>query len=175
MITLKTEKNKRISQEEYDEEIKKLPIHQLRCPFCGHAGTMIKYGRYTRWVKVAGEMVQLRIQRVRCKECGATHAVVLTYIVPYQWERLEEQIEILQHWLRGEDNKEVMERNNLIDENTVEAVIRRYRQHWQARLESAKLSVEMELEELVSGCFAQYGRQFLQIRRVPNQLFSSPT
>ena len=116
MITLKTEKNKRISQEEYDEEIKKLPIHQLRCPFCGHAGTMIKYGRYTRWVKVAGEMVQLRIQRVRCKECGATHAVVLTYIVPYQWERLEEQIEILQHWLRGEDNKEVMERNNLIDD-----------------------------------------------------------
>ena len=175
MITLKTEKNKRISQEEYDEEMKKLSIHQLRCPCCGHAGTMIRYGHYTRRVKVDGELVQLRIQRVQCKECGATHAVVLMCIVPYQWERLEEQVEILWQWLRGEDSKEVMERNNLIDENTVGAVIRRFRRHWQARLESAKLSVEMALEELVSGCFAEYGRQFLQIRGVPNQLFSSPT
>ena len=136
---------------------------------------MIKYGRYTRWVKVDGEMVQLRIQRVRCKECGATHAVVLTYIVPYQWERLEDQVEIVQRWLRGEDSKEVMERNSLIDENTVGAVIRRFRRYWQARLESAKLSVELPLEELVGGCFAEYGRQFLQIRGVSNQLFLSPT
>ena len=144
-----------------------LPLHRLKCTCCGHAGCLIKHGRYTRKLKAGGEELEERsIQRVRCKECGATHAVVPTYIVPYQWE-----MEILLHWLTDRNYKDVMEKNHLIDESTVQAVIRRFRQHWQARLATAGLSVEMEAEELVRGCFAHYGRQFLQIRRVPNQLF----
>ena len=149
-----------------------LPLHRLKCTCCGHAGCLIKHGRYTRKLKAGGEELEERsIQRVRCKECGATHAVVPTYIVPYQWEMLKVQIEILLHWLTDRNYKDVMEKNHLIDESTVQAVIRRFRQHWQARLATAGLSVEMEAEELVRGCFAHYGRQFLQIRRVPNQLF----
>ena len=149
-----------------------LPLHRLKCPCCGHCGCLIKHGRYTRWLKSGGEELEERsIQRVRCKECGVTHAVVPMYIVPYQWEMLKVQIKILLHWLRDRNYQEVMEKNHLIDESTVQAVIRRFRRHWQARLASAGLSVEMEPEELVKGCFAHYGRQFLQIRGVPNQLF----
>ena len=172
MITLEMSESKRNSQKEYDDFMKALPLHRLECPCCGHSGCLIKHGKYTRWLKSCGEEMEERsIQRVRCKECGATHAVVPTYIVPYQWEMLKVQIEILLHWLSDKNYKEVMEKNHLINESTVRTVIRRFRRHWEARLASAELSVAMEPEELVKRCFAHYGRQFLQIRRVPNQLF----
>lgn len=171
MITLEMAESKGNSQKEYDNFMDVQPLHQLKCPCCGHSGCLIKHGTYTRRLKVGGKLIELRIQRVRCKECGATHAVVPTYIVPYQWEMLKEQVEILRHWLTDRNYEEVMEKNYLINESTVRTVIRRFRRHWEARLASAGLSVEMEPEELVRGCFAHYGRQFLQIRRVPNQLF----
>ena len=175
MITLEMPEGKGNSQKEYDDYMKALPLHRLECPYCGHSGCLIKHGTYTRRLKVGGILIVLRIQRVRCKECGKTHAVVPTCIVPYQWEMLEEQIAILLHWLSDKNYKEVMEKNNLIDESTVQAVIRRFRRHWQARLASERLSVKMDSEELVRGCFAHYGRQFLQISGVPNELFLKTT
>mgnify|MGYP006916109811 CR=1 FL=1 len=117
-------------------------------------------------------MIKLRIVRVKCENCGKTHALLPSYIVPYTRILLEEQLEIVRQ-SEGERNyAAVMNANALIDESDVRSVIRRYRRSWKERLISFGLSIREEAEALVKGCFQYFRRQFLQIRGTPNGLFS---
>lgn len=45
---------------------------------------MIRWGRYKRSVKTGEEKYDTQIQRVRCKRCGATHALLPDFLHPYR-------------------------------------------------------------------------------------------
>lgn len=172
MITLNVPQNKKITQKSYDEILDGLAFHQLVCPCCGRAGGLTRHGRYVRGIKIEGEFIRLRILRVKCENCGKTHALLPSYIVPYTRIRLEEQLEIVRQ-SEGERNyKAVMNGNALIDESDIRSVIRRYRRYWKERLISFGLSIREEAETLVKGCFQYFRWQFLPIRGTPNGLFS---
>ena len=83
MITLKVDKlNREISQKLYDEIIESVDIHLLECTCKRH--NMVVHGYYTRKLKTNNGNIELVILRVRCKDCGRTHAVLISFIVPYQ-------------------------------------------------------------------------------------------
>ena len=168
MITIYIKKCNTISQKIYDDTINRLQLHTVSCT-CGCKGCLIYYGSYERTVKVMSESIRLRIARVMCRECHHTHALHLSVIVPYSQVTLQDQQDILNTHQSGKPVETILERNLLIDENTVKYIIRQYRIHWKERLAALGLSL---LDELIIPCFADYSRQFMQIRHTPNILYS---
>lgn len=59
----------------------------IECPNC-HSDKLIRYGTYERNLGIKGEYQKINIKRVMCKECGHTHALIPSFILPfYQSER----------------------------------------------------------------------------------------
>lgn len=171
MITIFTECFTTVSQKLYDSVINGLSFSCLMCP-CGHSGCLTVHGYYNRSVKVEGILVSLRVCRVICRECGHTHALVLSSVVPYSQILLSEQAEIVSG---GSDEQVcVMERNPLIDESCVQAVLKKFKKYWKQRLETYRAPV-WPLYCLVLWCFRQFGLQFMQARETANILFLIPT
>lgn len=62
---------------------------QLECPNC-HSHDLIRWGYYNRNViffssdEIAIECTSLKVQRVKCKSCGKTHALLPFGIIPYK-------------------------------------------------------------------------------------------
>ena len=134
MITIFIDSCNPISQKKYDDAISALQLHQLSCPCCGKASRMAFYGTYARSVKQNGELVELRIRRVICSECGSTHALLLSEIVPYSRTPLFDQADII-----SGNPAAVMERNPLVDENGVRSILRQFKKHWEQILLAADL------------------------------------
>ncbi len=169
MITVISQNSNHFSQEFYDQEIEKVQLHSVECT-CGKKGCLIRYGHYKRTVKFRSESIQLTVQRVMCKECHTTHALLLSLIVPYSQIPLEDQQEILEKVSSGQSPNAVMDRNFLIDENNIKYIIRQFRKHWEQRL----LSIGKTLHDsLPVPCLHAFLRQFMQIHRTRNKLCTS--
>ncbi len=168
MITVIFKECNGFSQKEYDRMVDGLQLHRVECT-CGKGGCLIRHGRYERSVKLGQDPDPLRlsVQRVRCKECGATHALIPSTLVPYSQITLRDQQRILDLAERGLALEPVMEENPLIDESNIGHVIRQFRRHWRQRLLSLALGI---LDSLTVPCLSNYSRQFMQIRCTPNKL-----
>ena len=155
-------------QKNYDDLVYSLQINMLECSGCHKSGCLVIYGRYTRHIRLCGKLIDLSVQRVRCKECGKTHAILISVIVPYSQILLPEQQEIVADVASGNHAAHIMERNPLIDSVQVRYIMRQFRKHWEQRILSLGLNV---LDELTIPCFRYYSRQFMQVHRVPNILY----
>ena len=82
MITLLIDENNPLSQSFYDSCINGIRFHQLTCS-CGRSGCLIIHGYYQRKVKSPGGSFRLTVCRVKCNDCGKTHAILPSSIVPY--------------------------------------------------------------------------------------------
>ena len=173
MITLSVDICNPVSQDFYDKTIYNLQFHRLVCS-CGHSGCLTIHGYYDRSVKCEDSCLRLRICRVICSECGHTHALLLSSLVPYSQIPLKEQIDICRLSESDRNFSSVMDYTPSIDENCVRSVIRRFRLHWKQRLlsESIKLIPDFHL---IRQCFSAFRRQFMQIKHTPNILFLTPT
>ena len=169
MITIFVDCCNPISQEIYDSIISSIQIHQLVCPCCHKAARMAFFGSYTRSVKQDGVLMELRVSRVICNECGSTHALLLSGIVPYSRTLLQDQADII-----CGKSQTVMEHNPLIDESCVRSILRMFRKHWKQAVLSASIPLH-PLQHLVAGSFSFFSRQFMQIKRTPNILFLKST
>lgn len=59
----------------------------LECPCC-HSDKVIFYGSYERNVIIYDQCFKINIKRVMCKECGSTHAIIPSFLIPYyQYEK----------------------------------------------------------------------------------------
>ena len=73
----------------YYESVKKKDVIQAECNYCHCHGNCIRYGSYSRnYVLCPDELIshhgnQIRIQRIFCKHCGHTHALLPEEIIPY--------------------------------------------------------------------------------------------
>lgn len=173
MITVTVKDCNSISQKIYNSIIHQLPFHQLRCS-CGHAACLTIHGYYSRSFKMPGGTIEIKICRVKCSECGKTHAILLSSMVPYSQIRLVDQLQIVMALEAGEDPFDVCSSNPSIDEDNVKYVLRSYRRHWRERLRSEWIPF-VSLYSLIRHCFSFYSRQFMQIRRTVNSLFKIPT
>ena len=174
MVTVQTKKFNSFSQEIYDKIIEDLPLHQIPCK-CGHSGCMRKYGRYKRSFLVLCEDILLHVQRLQCKHCGKTHAVLLDIMVPYSRTPLEDQVKIILADNGGAACIPVFAENGFIDKPTAHYIRRQFRRHWNQKLLAAGITLWKDIRTIVRECFQCYGRQFMQIRSTPNILFSPST
>ena len=173
MITILVQDCNLISQSFYDSVINRIQFHQLTCT-CGHSACMTIHGYYQRSVKLPTETLRLRICRVRCSECGKTHALLLSSIVPYSQIRTCDQQQICIAFEQHLSTVSVCDSNPEIDENNVKSVLRNYRHRWCEMLKSLRISLS-PLIDLICSCFADYSAQFMQIHRGNNRLFSCTT
>ena len=173
MITIFVRDCNQISQSFYDSVIYKLPFHQLACS-CGHAACLSIHGCYRRTVKLPSGPLRLRVCRVKCSECGATHAILLSSIVPYSQIPLSDQQRICNDYEEERCVSSVCISNPSIDENNVKSVLRNYRRCWREKLRSLRIPLS-PINTLVRSCFSDYSSQFMQIHRRINKLFSYPT
>ena len=173
MITIFVQDCNPISQSFYDSVINRIPFHQLTCT-CGHSACMNIHGYYRRSIKLPDGTLRLRICRVRCSECGKTHALLLSSIVPYSQIRTCDQQQICIAYEHHLSTASVCDSNPEIDENNVKSVLRNYRRRWREMLKSLRISLSPRVT-LVRSCFANYSAQFMQIHRGSNRLFSYTT
>ena len=155
---------KRISEEIYRKVTENLPLHQLRC-CCGHAGCLVRHGYYTRKLKTREQTLLLCILRVRCKECGRTHAILPETVVPYSQIPADLQQHMLLYPLGSPEMEELMEENSDISESNVLAVRSRYRKHWKERLASMGRTIQDKIQDLIQRAFQVFHHQFMQIHR----------
>ena len=171
MITVLNKECNDFSQDFYDSVVEDIQLHMVECP-CGKSGCLIRFGHYTRMIKYMSELIPLMIQRVFCKECLHTHALLLSGMVPYSQVSLEDQQEIIGCLEDQQPVEHILQRNFLIDESNVKYIIRQYRRHWKERLISIGISIK---DALTVPCLSTYLRQFMQIHSTRNILFYPPT
>lgn len=169
MITVSVPEGKPVSQKNYDNVVNSLQLHMLTCS-CGHSGCLIHHGTYQRSVITPDGKVKLSIVRVKCTECGHTHALLLSSIVPYSQISLTDHVLIIQCYESGNCKNELFESNIFLDENNTKSLHRRYLKFWKQRILSESILLA-PLEQLICKCFDAFRRQFMQIRCTFNALF----
>ena len=118
MITIYFKKINTLNQISYNNLINSLHINQITCS-CGRSCCLIKHAYYTRHIKISGGVkVSLSILRVKCTECGKTHAILPSIIVPYSQVTLHDHITIIVNAANKSSQNDVMNNNPLINENT---------------------------------------------------------
>lgn len=173
MILISVKDFNQFSQDYYDSLINSLQFQQLSCS-CGHSACLSIHAYYKRGILCPDGVHSLRICRVRCSECGATHALLPSSVVPYDRVPLSDQHVVIQAYEDGSDRNAVCEDNPSVDENCVKAIIRRYILFWRQRLLSEAISLT-SVPTLIRDCFAFYSMQFMQIRRTAAVLFTAAT
>ena len=78
----------------------------VACPFCNAKNSFVKYGTYTRSLNVLikDELVKfndLFVQRVICKSCNHTHALLPNFIIPYKQTTVFSITEIVQRAVKS--------------------------------------------------------------------------
>lgn len=150
-----------------------LQLHQLECS-CGHSGCLSFHGFYSRSIIMPEGKVNLIVWRVKCSECGHTHALLLSSMVPYSQIPAKTQLEIVTTYEEGSGLNKLCSSGCGIDENNIKSVIRRYVKFWRARLIAAGVSLS-SLPALITSCFSHYSKQFMQVRKTHNKLVLSST
>lgn len=173
MITIFVRDCNQISQSFYDSVINKVQFHQLTCS-CSHSACLSVHGYYMRTVKLSSGAIRLRVCRVKCSECGATHALLLSSMVPYSQIPISDQQRICKDYEEGRNVSMVCESNPSVDENNVKSILRNYRRRWREKLRSLRIRL-FPLNDLILSCFSNYSSQFLQIHQRVNKLFSYTT
>ena len=133
MILISTKKFNNFSQENYDKTVSSINLYSVKCT-CGCFGCLEKHGHYTRSVRFKSMRIRILVQRVRCKICGRTHAILLSFFVPYSQIPLDDQINIIIYSENKAERDKILEENNLIDDCEVYRIIANFKKHWKERL-----------------------------------------
>ena len=160
------------SQAAYDAMVRSLNLSRISCT-CGMEGALYFNGSYKRRIKTKTDTYLLRVQRTRCRSCGATHAIFPSDIIPYNQILLDEQIAIIRNHESGDGNRDLLNANPDIDENNAAAVIRRYDKVWikenMGMEENSDITADGSSQDsIVRKSFERTERQFLQIKKTPN-------
>ncbi len=161
---------KGITEKLYRKITATFPLYRLRCN-CGHAGCFVRHGYYRRKLKTRAGTIILSILRVKCKECGRTHAILPEIVVPYSQIPADLQQWMLLYPLGSQELEALMQENSDITESNVLAIRSRYRRSWKERILAMGQQLQTDIAELIRRSFATFHRQFMQIHRGINLAF----
>lgn len=173
MITIAVPFDNPLNQKTYENIINTIQFHQLQCT-CGHSGCLTIHGYYSRPLKADDSTVSLSICRVKCSQCGKTHALLPSLLVPYSQVSLQDQVSIISIYEDSGNYEDIMGKTPSIDENLIASIIRRYVKHWLQKIRSFRIELSFQ-PLLVKQCFSFFENQFMQVRQTPNILFLTPT
>lgn len=173
MITVSVCESNPFSQKSYDDLMEHVEPCLLPCT-CGCSGSFIRYGSYRRHVKADGIKFPLQIQRVLCRNCGRSHALLPSALVPYSQIPLKDQAAVAEAYEDGTEPSAVLGNNPELDSRTPFKLIRIYLSFWRERLRAERIPLR-PLASLPGKCLSLFGKQFMQIKSTPNIFFSPPT
>lgn len=154
--------NLELSQEKYNSIIKLINFKDIRCT-CGKNGHLVKIGSYQKCYKIPERKICLQIQRVMCKHCGKTHAVLVHNMVPASMLLVPTQIEILKSYYNHE-TASLLDRYATLDLANIYYVVKNYEKTWKQYLESANLSLESNINNIINYFIENYNNQFMQMK-----------
>ncbi len=125
MITVSVCESNPISQKSYDDLMEQVAPCLLPCT-CSCRGSLIRYGSYRRHIKTDGSKFPLRIQRVLCRSCGRSHALLTSAMVPYSQIPLEDQVSAAQAFEEGTDPSAILLANPELDDRAPFKLVRIY-------------------------------------------------
>lgn len=71
------------------------------CPSCGCPGNFARHGSYSRFLRTEDGEQRIRVRRVVCRSCGATHALLPPGVVPYRLHSEGVCLAVVAGWARG--------------------------------------------------------------------------
>ncbi len=71
------------------------------CPKCGVAGNYTGHGGYERWLDDGSGARRVRVNRVMCRSCGKTHALIWHDMVPYKLRSEAFHLHAFRSWAEG--------------------------------------------------------------------------
>ena len=77
-------------------------LDDVTCPECGMRCGYVGHGSYTRFLVTKNGEAGLAVRRVRCRGCGATHAVLPDDVAPYKQYSAPTITSIHADWMHGE-------------------------------------------------------------------------
>ena len=166
MLTVLTQKCNTFSQDFYDRIVNSINFFSVSCR-CGHTGCLTRHGYYKRSFRFKSHKYTIFVLRVKCSQCGRTHAVLLSAMVPYSQIPLEDQISVIDAFESGGDIMSVTEENYLIEPQEVYNIVHKYIKFWKQRLLSEAIKLT---ESITRDCYAAFSMQFMQIRWGPGIL-----
>ena len=141
--------------DDYEKIIINLEVKQLKCPNCGSCD-MERHGYYKRYIIINGIKYPIRILRIRCKECGKTHAVLPSFVVPY----LHYPIEELSTMIIKLDNNEKLD----LYDHEIRQVKKIYKL-WMKKIRSLEVRISDKLSELIKVFSSTFKRCYMQIHQ----------
>lgn len=133
--------------EEYEEENNGC-YGYIECPNC-NSDKLIGYGVYERNIGILGEYYKIKIKRVLCKECGRTHALIPSFIMPYyQNEASFILLGIREKEIEGKGMVEESKRLN-ITRQILYFWIKRFKSH----LTRLKVTISNNIEKIINKLF----------------------
>lgn len=92
MIILNDKKGNNFFQQTLQKYENMVNDPYMECPACG-SSNLIKWGSYSRNICFINDgtliFKTVKIRRVKCKECGHTHALLPSFIIPYKINLLD--------------------------------------------------------------------------------------
>ena len=154
MIILFPSVDNPVSQSFYDRAVSSVDFSSISCDCCLHDHCFEKYGFYFRSF-ISSTSIRLRIQRIRCRHCGRTHAILLSSMVPYSAHSIEIHIAVASMPVR-----DVLERFQELYSDTAHSIRRRFRKYWKDLIHICDAAAD----HIASSCLLRFGRQFMQCR-----------
>lgn len=125
----------------YKKLILDLEVKLIKCPYC-HQYEIVRHGYYKRMININNNTKHtINILRIRCKSCKHTHAILPSFIIPYEHNTLLNQLETIKNIdnINWKDINEYRYRR-----------LRKIYNRYKAILISLNLSFKSKLTELVS-------------------------
>lgn len=154
---------------DYYKNIDNLYAGSLICPECKCSGQCIKHGKYLRHIifdeNNDNSKTTINIQRVRCRNCNKTHALIPVFIIPFKIHEASFFILLVQAFLTKNENP----------------YINRFKKDyllWNNRLKSHDIEITLlNLDEIYVKCSKLFFMCFMQTHKpyvkVKGKLFNA--
>lgn len=156
MITLIREKDNTINDfcvniSEYYTNMEQLISYKVECG-CGIKGSCIKYGRYKRILIINDKEEIVWIQRIYCKHCKKTHAIIPKFIAPYERVPFNYILDLVLEFKDKESSNADYELIRYIN------IFKK----WEKRIKSICISISDGINKVITFCAYNFKMCFMQ-------------
>lgn len=164
MITYKTTYCNDYCQKNYDNDIKKIKLRNIKCT-CGSRGNFHIHATYNRYISDGNTENSLCVTRVKCESCNKTHALLPSFIIPYRILLNMVIVGIVKPFIHSGKSASVISTMTGLSVDYVLKIIDFYNTYHKERLASflaTSSTDDMLSYEFITGYFNEYHMFFMQ-------------
>lgn len=138
----------------YSEATINLTFNKVVCPSCNMIGNFEIKGYYERTIIVNNYSVRVKILRIKCKDCGRTHAIFFFDFIPY-------------YQLSSQDSKILLQKSYIDDNYDFELLkkLKKRMEIFKNRIKQFSISINDKIEDITIKYIKERRNSYLQIHR----------